>query len=732
MFQLLNNTDILRSEIVTHSIIYKERRRVTPTGVLAKRVISSTNNPSASMTKSAKCTDSKQKCEVPTDSNSTTEITVAVAVAVPVVIVAIFLCIILFMVYKRSKQEEQEDEDPEFEGDSEYLPQHGPYKMNQQSSSSDSNQYIAEKNSGTFIQKDTQDNANLASNRGSSWVTEPFQLPQMENVDSLRQFAKQVQNDGLGGYHLASMNVSQPSFHNRTMNMDHESFNSATGLSNMNTMIYQNGSLNPVVVSKNGMNSNCVSNLHSNGGPLLKDVSYFNKSVKINDLQNINSEKLTFPQEFHSIENGKDDNENFDYKYGNTKNNTASNNNNNNANKLEIEKKENKYESTSQHQSEDDEKDSSSLSLILEEENIQRIKSIYRVYMDTDENVQNLTTTNLAENKNTSDVTRVTETNLHEFDNNRFHYNQTPLIQDTANTTIKNQHVTIQQNKVEEYNDQESISADDDIKHSNIGSNRGSYRVTSSIYSEIPVTTYPPTQQKLQQQYDYNYDSNMDIQSQQLYNKYPFLSNSALKDTHPQTSQQLDELPNSQKSIRPNSSHRLASFKSKSKLQNRQKQSPLHHFRLARVNGTAISPMNHSKRFYSNNNDKKYNVRFQQQQQQQQLRYRNKFSASFLNGNDQMSTVPLPHQTRKSIVMTNPVGLQAPMVFKPAGSIRSLGLSLLKQNMSYSERTYSWASELLDHNDMIQPPSIGEILPHSGSPNNLRKQLGPSDNYFIQ
>lgn len=740
--------DTLEPKIITYSTIYKKTYHTAPTRVLMKRAdsSSSSSSSSASKTKSTKCTGSKQECELPTNSKRTTAITVGVAVAVPVAVVAILLCIILYIVYKRSKQEEQEDNDPEFEGDSEYLPQHNTYEANHQFSLSDSNQYAPEKNNHAFyngmpmappgasIQQYPHPMTNPFNNRNSSWTTDPFQLPEIENVESLREFAKQVQNDRLGGYQLASRNGSQISLHNRSMTMDQASFASANRLSNVRVMTNHSGSSNPAIVSNAFISGNNVATFNSRNESPLKDVSSTNEIEEEKNSESMSPEKVTFLQEVQPIKDEEE--ENFDFEYRNDKENITDNynNNNNNSNINPKEQSnridENKDSSTNQPQLDDEREYASTLPLSPEEENVQRMKSIYKVYLDKDENTNDLTNKNFDDHEVTKKINIASNMKPQELNNKEFSKDLTFPIEESSNPILENQNVSVSQVKSEGYEEHE-IENHKNNGYNDLDNNRISHRVASSIYSEIPPSAYIPTQPQLQtqsqqQQYGHGYNPNIPTPQPPFYNNYPPLPNIPSQYVHPQTLEEIDELPMPAKLMHSNSSHSLTSFKQASKFQQLQSQSQLPGLQTARINGTAVNPMDHPEMFYSNNADEMYGGHFQQQPQ-----YPNNSSMSFVSNTSQMSNIPSPYQMRKSIVMTNPAELQVSTTFKPAGSIRNLGPSQ-QQSDPYTQQIHSRVSGILEHNDMIQPPSMGGILPHSGSQEDLRKQLGSSNNYNIK
>lgn len=113
--------------------------------------------------------------------------------------------------------------------------------------------------------------------------------------------------------------------------------------------------------------------------------------------------------------------------------------------------------------------------------------------------------------------------------------------------------------------------------------------------------------------------------------------------------------------------------------------------------------------------------------------------------NNQVSTqnngsAVAPYQMRQSVVMTNPSELSLPTKFRPAGSIRNVsGMNTRNNSMTTQMNPYyqqqaaynSRVSGLLQEEDVLHPSGIEGILPHNGSPDDLRRQLGTSHNYNI-
>lgn len=691
----------------------------------------SNNSSKTSKDKSTKCTGTKQQCQLPTNSKHTTGVTVGVAVAVPVAVVIILLIVIFYIVYKRSKREAQEDNDPDFEGDSEFLPHHNTYEMHNQYSSSDSNQNMREKVDNAFYngmsmappgvsqqqypQPGSINGANPFSNRNSSWTADPFQLPETDNADSLREFAKQMQNDGFGGYQLASRNGSQVSLHN-----DQNSFISTNRLSNIRVVTNQSSLNNPIVMPGESR----MASVHNskNTSPLKNSSSVTNKQ---HHQQNLSSRKLDFSQEVETFDNeddgeARDNDDGFEFE---------NNNSTTQPQHLNVE--------TNDPQQNEDNQYASNIPLSPEEENIQRMKSIYKVYLDRNETVRDPSTT-------------------HHVEGEEAHIEQNDLTQHSVSATISSQKqdpnvdmgpqqaMNVPQIQIQEATSVSAVTAEnnDNTSDNNLQTSRMSHRIASSIYSEAPVQAYHSQLQQQQQQqygydqqpqqYGYNQDPNFAMmqqqqqygypQQQQMYNNYPPLPNMPSQYMHPQTLEQIDELPMPSKLVNSDSSHSLTSFKqvTKSQQQLQQQQNIL---QTARLNGTALNPMDHPEMFYTNNDG------FMQQPQMP-----NNSSMSFVSNNSQMSNVISPHQMRKSIVMTNPAEFQPQASYKPAGSLRNIQpqQQMDPYYQQQQQQIHSRVSGILENTDMVQPPSVGGILPHNGSQEDLRKQLGSSGNYAVQ
>lgn len=666
---------------------------------------------------SGKCEGSKQQCELPTDHNL--GVRVGVAVAIPVGVIIIVLVGILIVVYRRSKREEKEDHDPEFEGDNEYIPvaRHG------------------------ALQKH-RENMMMA--------TDPFQLPGSTGSDAdLRDFAKRVQSDGFGGYQLASMSASNNASQVSLTHLDQSRGSAGPRMLMKNMrppmthMAYSSTSL------RNATNGHSTDD--STGTSTDRSPTALSADEKLShNLHSNLSEKPKPSFEFETmvIESNDldDDDDDDDDEYNNGRTNERNN----------------YHRDTDKYDMEDDNASEFVTELSPdEEENIQRMKSIYKVYLDRSKTIKEREDNPLPSDDEQESLALKREEN-----------------EDTLNAlTTSNNQLAVQE-----------------------GSNHG--RAASSIYSELPVLSQhekkvsevsnqmqmndrnvvpPQTSQDITggQQYGQPYNTGLDgatqaypYQSQEGYNQFPqeayyqqssqnglygqqipeegnypqsqyiqypqqmyqptynvslqqnmmsYNNNNASQEFHhPQTLETIGELPTPAYLASSESTNSLTAFKKNQKQQ-------LHQIQTARINGTALNPMDHPEMFYSPSTDTYLNNGGMQPSNG------SVYSANTYRG--QVNGAPLPYQLRQSVVMTNPSELSLNTLHKPAGSLRnyinsnSRNNSLTTQGNPYNQPNQSRVSGILDHIDTIQPPGVGNILPHNGSSSDLRKQLGSSNNY---
>ncbi|CAI4063992.1 hypothetical protein SKDZ_08G1960 [Saccharomyces kudriavzevii ZP591] len=689
---------------------------------------SSSSASSTGNSKSAKCTGSKQSCELPTDSNHSTNVTVGVAVAVPVGVIIIVLAVILFIVYRRSKKEAEEDNDPDFEGDSEFLPaMHNYIPGMNHPYSSDSQQDLVEKAlhqppSDPFA--DSMDNMRSVTppGIGQSWYVDPFQLPQeSSDSSSLRDYAMKVQSDGFGGYKVAanSRNASQMSFHP-------DSFYTPVRAP---SRFQEDGSIQSHAspVDKNQVFSGFATgdaHKQSHVPYEVNDTATVSKKGGGSDESEESSSNDAFEFELDnnsemshrkSLQVGTHD----DYELQDIKG----------------------PEHTDDSSGSKDEGEECYVSHLSpnEEEGIQRMRSIYQVYLDRSKTMK--------KEQDELDGANAMSKSGAGFDN--VNQNPLPSIQISDNDNIEvpeakypGHEVFVVKDTISDGDGRETAPNQEqypiqDTLVVNGTEAVASNRIASSIYSDaIPSLNHQDEYQQQEQSSVYDsypqysaseYNGHIQqghsipvapIQQQQQWYGAPAPQQQQYN--HPQTLETIGELPTPAYLAQSASSHSLTSFKGPNKQQLLQLQT-------ARLNGTALNPVDHPEMFYSPTNDAYYAP----QQQGQSMKY------------NENGVVPSPYQLRQSVVMTNPSDLIAKPTYKPAGSFRSVSAtnsrnnSLTAQNNTYFQQQQqqqqynSRVSGILEETDVVQPPSVGGILPHSGSQDDLRRQLGSSHNYAV-
>lgn len=690
------NTSVMSA--VSTAVVTTQHSNASPTPfVRYKRADSSSSASSTSSSDSSKCTGSKQTCQKPADHDMS--VTVGVAVAVPIVVIFLFLGIILYFVYRRGKKEALEDNDPDFDGD-EYIngaypvhmmqqfhqPQQPQQQQQQQNYyySSESPQEVNEDFKNAYSQvrpplSNPFNNGSYRSSRvGSGWEVNPFHIPDSGDANSLRNFAKEIQMDGNVGYNLASKsrNASHTSLELTASSSSlHKSANfGQTYPTNRDTMTSYSQASNAGKVDGNSLRYSSVP---------AESQQFFEKEISSTN----NDEDFEF--EVHNEPNEPNEN-----------------------------KSTSAYEETAQINSNGfqtkqvsignlprDKVDDETLSP-AEAENIRRMKSIYKVYLDR------------------NDTMRQANLGGEQDINEQLDDNTTPNpteILPTENSVVNNEpeilHEYVDSHLTNEESANQSISHDN--MHGNTGNTLGvpaegntnrdtRYRAASSLYSEVP--------QALAGGHRYNQQY-----PQQGYNM-PQNSYNPLQHNHPQTLESIGELPTpAQFGFNSTSSHSLTSFRQPSK-----QQFPM---QAVRLNGTAVNPMDHPEMFYSQSEEALISPG----------QYGNDM-VSLATNTTQNSSL-FPHQMRSSIVMTDPSQFQNNALYKPAGSFRKYNDSSSRNNSFTSQgNTYqqhmqqqmnSRVSGILEESDVVQPPTIPSILPHSGSQDDLRKQIGSGHDFNV-
>ena len=649
----------------------------TPTtSFLFKRDSSDSDSSTASKTTSSdkeKCTGTKAQCQKPADHNMS--VTIGVAVAIPVVVVIIFLAVILFFVYRRGKREALEDNDPDFDGD-EYLNGNYPATMAHYDNIQET--------------KETFDNAEQQQQQ-QQFQRRPPLNPQYSTGTNNNPFNDPYKNNNGSG-------IIEP--------WEVNPFHLPGGQSDVHSLrtfareIKMDGDRGYNLASMSRHASQTSLELTTSQSPPQSSALSYSQQPPVQhhqEQEHPQEQPLQQPEEGPIII----------------------------------------YD-------EDGEPISPA-----EEENIRRMKSIYKVYLDRNDTVRHPEELEIQEDVTQSGIAAEpvyngVETNYIGVPEHQ--QEQPPMVSSTVTRDPINSHTNLLSNtetleslqlpQQQQQQQQETSPTND----SSIN-RETQYRVASSIYSEMPnkpasvmYQQQPLPQFPIQQQQPM-YPQQQQQQQQQQYpmmqypvqypNTQSYIPNQR---NHPQTLESIGELPPPARLAYSTSSHSLTSFRQPSK--------QLFQLQTARLNGTALNPMDHPEMFY--------------QQQDEPFvpptQYTNDMQSVSTN-NSQTNTHLHPYQLRNSIVMTNPSELQSSTrSYRPAGSFRkfndpnngmnnSRNNSLMTSNTMttnpYQQYVQSRVSGILEETDVLQPPSVPGILPHSGSSDDLRKQLGSSHNFNV-
>ncbi|CCE61576.1 hypothetical protein TPHA_0A05010 [Tetrapisispora phaffii CBS 4417] len=697
------------------------------------------------------------KCTYPADHSYST--TVGVAVGVPVGVILVIFVVILCVLYKRKKRDEKEDNDPDFVGDAEYIPNinnkhsrfpggkftHG--DMYNIPNSSEIGSFDLKNDYNDDVQYLASDNArsnNPFSNPSQRNLVEksnmrvPTYVP--ENIDTfaLRDYANNIDGPAdLGAYKLASKNHSLVSLTSNAYSTSNKNsyinLSQSNGLSNAPPPSQSIGSQN-YDIKRASIFTSDTDNESTHSKIMQSPV----KSVLGNTTQHYGQDVSGYDIDTSKLDNTNDFT--FENDYDNNRNSTILPQEN-----LEIKDLESiELDGNGEHNVTVNSEDKVYSLETEEDENIRRLKSIYNVYLDRNNTVrqtsgnQNVLPKTSADgnlddaempmpaqilNQNTNELggNGVRES-LRENGTDQELISEVPLDQeDNLQQDVSTEHVAEENNN--------SLPVNSEKLH----------RVISSIYSEVPLIDNFNENNANMASNNYNagmneqYNVNQQMDNGQYqnftgtnYNNYDNYNNYGMPQqpmpaqyNHPQTHEEIAVLPTPTQLAYEQSSHSLTSFSGQSK-----RQLNSNRLRTRAMNGTALNPMDHPDMFYKQGSDQ-----FSSYNQQ-------------LASHDGSGGTLHPHKLRESVVMINPHSLGAPKSFKPAGSFRSVSNnnskanSLTTQNNPYganqvSNSYNSRVSGLIDHLDVSQPPSVGNILPHSSSNEDLRKQLGSSQNYNI-
>lgn len=754
----------------------------------SSKTSTSSSTSSSTTSSAAKCTGSRQECRKPTN---ITGLAVGLAIAIPAGIVILVCLVIFYKVYRRNKKEAQGDNDPDFVGDIDYLPSmdnHG-YQISSISHSSNSNTPMEAKenydnyfppyygNKNRVYSQPFQRNSNSRS-------VDPFILPQVTDENALRDFAKQIHGEDLGAYRLASNSNSRSASH-YSLPFEKSQFKSSehNGSSFTTSTFNDAVNLERNVTEQTGSCSSVESKAYqspvkSTAGEVTKqyiednsgcDVEHSRNDTTIDESNSGVFDRsdlgITKPEPLKYKNGISRDTFNFEmmngsgFDYQSPFEDTANE-------KYLPEKSQIVHEEAEKNdQAEIDDKNESNRILHLsaeEEENIQRMKSIYKVYLDRNATMKQNRIDGDGEGLEPSgEVEKPKETSVQVSSTRSVHPETENSLQpaDFAPAPYENTSSNGTENKLQlpeethpyrvassiysavpsqipasqSHQDQSMDAAVPQMtpleKHGYASYGEplqpaqfGQYSAQEYPSQEYPPQQYPPqqypTQQYPTQQYPSENYPTQQYPSQQYptqqyavqgYPNHPYGNGQAFQQQyiHPQTFESIDELPTPTNLPNSSSSHSLTSFKP------RAKQAQLTQLQAARINGTAVNPMDHPGMFYSQEGFPSYNN----------------------NGYGQPKA---PYQLRQSIVMTNPSDLTAVPRFKPAGSIRNISAMNSRNNSMTTGTNFpqqqiydNRVSGLLNEHDLVQPPSVSGILPHSSSQDDLRKQIGSSHNYSV-
>lgn len=657
---------------------------------LYPRADSSTDSASSSKTSSkessTKCT-SKAECKKPSDATDAT--TVAVAVVVPVAVVGLILCFVLWKVWKRSKKEAMEDNDPDFDGDGEYLPQ-AQYRFDTKEQS----EPTSGSNFDDYELKSQRDpfagGYAAAGPHRQHFPLDPFQLPASDDTDDLRTFARSVQNNEFDGYRLASRNASELSLSRTT-----SALQKPQGFTQQGRIASFTSSNLPSRESMTNLDMNRKEQVKQENPRSAEEatIESYNSEEFPSEVEDspIKSARVNVEQGYVSDAAGLDPENSYRNGDGNADDVESNNNDFVDA----------KFDTDVVPHGPSGAEDDYELENSKEEENIKRMKSIYEVYLDRNGTVRTVKPSpNGAEAENTGFQESYVPESL-------------PV---GASSQIEK--ATAQQQYAEGHQTEtqpEGLNVPGQLAPETVGT-----RAASSIYSEMPTMPQQTAQgvinrrqapygQELPNSYTPQYynDPNAAYYGQghaYMLQQYH----------HPQALEHIEELPNPSNIPFSTSASSLTSYNKKAG----KSMSP---GGIRTHSGTTLNPLDHPELFYSqtslvDNNELAY---------------------------DQQAKGPskvLPHHLRQSVVMTDPAQLSHSTLFKPAGSFRNMSAANSRNNSMTSQHTIQQyqtqmalqrVSGILDEHDTVQPPRLGGILPHNGSQDDLRRQLGSSDNYNV-
>lgn len=641
--------------------------------------------------------------------NGRVGIAVGVAVGVPVFVVLVVLGILLWVVYRRNKREAKADHDPDFTGDIEYLPNAS--QMYDDSHSSSANDETKEMDdSDSYLPPKVKQRMT----RHGIHSIDPFRIPERNDSMTIREFGKQHDN-AYGPYKMANNNNNNLSSYEVThpRGGQHHSYTFNALTSKENVYIHNASTSRSSSVSEGG-----------DGDGEDNDEEEM-RSARQSPVKSVVGEATRHVAEegsgLDASESGFDDSL--------TRSRDAL------IQKSRSEDEQQPRSNETSLEMDNNNKGVSSLSA-KEEEDIQRMKSVYKVYYDNkdkDKDIDNRdrdiqigqfpdlpTLDPLAgDNDRQPEPGKLTSSGFlgvpgvnHDAQTQRVAssiYSSAPAANVSLERNQQQQPQTLEQQEQQLRQQEQQLQLQQQQWQQEQENLHQQYPMQQPIYD---AQSYGSPQFFSQpsftpQQYAPSQFSNMSSPMQ--YGpppaNYAYMQPTSQR-AHPQTLESIDELPTPTNLPYSSSSLSLTSFKMKGR-----QAAALPPLQAAVVHGTAANPMDHPEMFYAQNDEP-----------------------------TQPGSALAPYKMRQSVVMTDPSQLTLPANFRPAGSIRNVsGMNTRNNSITTQMNPYyrqqaahnARVSGLLADEDVLHPPSLGGILPHSGSNEDLRKQLGSSQNYKV-
>ncbi|ODV74418.1 SKG6-domain-containing protein [Cyberlindnera jadinii NRRL Y-1542] len=677
---------------------------------------SSSSHSRSSSSTSSKCTDA-QYCQTGTNM---TGMTIGLAVGIPVGVFLLIIAALIFRAYRKNKKETKEeiDNDPDFYGDSTALPDYptskafynGEDSRSLYSSSLQQNNPFAESArypSGAFSSRTAgaggQQQGSLYNYgngpQSSGAIYDAFSLPYEQNLGSkhsLDEFSRHMGSE-YQAYQLAqttSRSTSRP--HSPYMTPNSSSWDIAGGRNtSRNLMIEKTNSDEPTTTSHSSRSFPENKHVSPARGYDVDEHPVEDGDVKGRRRTLHEDEHPLEPQGLHDPKKSRD----FDHDKRRSDLSFVEN---------EPERLNHKVVAFNEPVKEEGVEEE-------EDEDIKRMKSVYRVYFDRENSMKS---------------TKSAKSTTVEEDEDRV----PPLPDINVQGLNEDEHGVPPQAESSDEDDFHFDQAEAGSKNNDtLGvSTQKPPRAVSSIYSTVPLQfgqdqqRYPQAPEQSYQQYpqqDYQqYPQQYPQQHSQQYPQQYSQQHPQQFQSSPQHIYQPHRLPYQQQQHSSSSSslqEPLDKIPNPSRIDYNSIVSDTQYAPTKSLTGGTrppklavkpFNPLHYSDQIFSPTSPSSpYSPQFQQPQ------------PSSASTNDQ--SIPSPHHIRQSIVMVNPVEIGKQKLYRPAGSFQQ------QMNSANSSRAASLTSQ------SYAPPPPANVtstdLPRSGSQADLRKQLGSSENYHF-